>query len=167
MDELFPNTPVAVRRIDGHALLANQAAINLAGVTPQTSEKGGFILKKDGELTGVFIDGPMGLISRHIPRPSMETRIQALKDAERICLDYGLTTVDDAGLGRNTIELIDSLHSSGDLKMRVYAMVSVSDDNIDYYTKKGIIKTDRLNVRSFKVYADGALGSRGAAMKAA
>ena len=166
LDELFPDTPIAVRRIDGHALLANQAAIDLAGVTIETPEVGGFILKKDGELTGVFIDGPMGLISRHIPDPSLETQIQALKDAERICLDYGLTTVDDAGLGPRTIALIDSLQKSGDLKMRIYAMVSVSDDNIDYYTNKGIIKTDRLNVRSFKVYADGALGSRGAAMKA-
>lgn len=165
LDELFPDTPISVRRVDGHALLANQAAIDLAGVTVDTPEEGGFILKKDGKLTGVFIDGPMRLINRHVPDASLQTKIQALKDAERICLDYGLTTVDDAGLDRETIELIDSLHQSGDLKIRIYAMVSVSDSHIDYYTKKGIIKTDRLNVRSFKVYADGALGSRGAAMK--
>ena len=165
LDELFPNTPVSVRRIDGHALLANQAAIDLAGVTVETKAEGGYILQENGKLTGVFIDGPMGLIGVKIPEPSKKEQIQALKDAERICFDLGLTTVDDAGLSKETIELIDSLQQIGELKMRIYAMVSVSDENIDYYTNKGIIKTDRLNVRSFKVYADGALGSRGAAMK--
>lgn len=167
LDKLFPNTPVAIRRIDGHALLANQTAINLANVTINSEEKGGYILKKNGELTGIFIDGPMELIEATIPTPSKKEQIQALKDAEKICFDLGLTTVDDAGLTQETIELIDSLQQAGDLKMRIYAMVSVSDESIDYYTKKGIIKTNRLNVRSFKVYADGALGSRGAAMKTA
>lgn len=165
LDELFPNTPVAITRIDGHALLANQAAIDLAGVTINSNAEGGFILQENGNLTGIFIDRPMDLIEAKIPAPSKAEQIQALKDAERICFDLGLTTVDDAGLSRETIELIDSLQQTGDLQMRIYAMVSVSDANIDYFTKKGIIKTDRLNVRSFKVYADGALGSRGAAMK--
>ena len=165
LDELFPNTPVAIRRIDGHALLANQAAIDLAGVTINTSFSGGEILQKNGKLTGIFIDSPMGLIGAKIPEPSRNEQIQALKDAEKICFDLGLTTVDDAGLSKQTIDLIDSLHQSGDLKMRIYAMVSASKKNIDYYIKRGLIKTNRLNVRSFKVYADGALGSRGAAMK--
>ena len=165
LDELFPNTPVSVRRIDGHALLANQAAIDLAGVTVETKAEGGFILQENGKLTGVFIDGPMSLIGEKIPEPSKKEQIQALKDAERICFDLGLTTVDDAGLSKEAIELIDSLQQIGELKMRIYAMVSVSDENVDYYTNKGITKTDRLNVRSFKVYADGALGSRGAVMK--
>lgn len=165
LDELFPTTPIAITRIDGHALLANQAAIDLAGITAKTPFSGGEILQKNGKLTGIFIDAPMELIEAEIPAPSKKATIEALKDAERICFDLGLTTVDDAGLSRETIELIDSLQQAGALKMRIYAMVSASDENIDYYAKNGIIKTDRLNVRSFKVYADGALGSRGAAMK--
>ncbi len=165
LDELFPNTPIAVRRIDGHALLANQAAIDLADVTVDSPENGGFIVKKDGKLTGIFIDGPMGLISSKIPKASTKEIAQGLKDAEKICFDLGLTTVDDAGLPKNVIKIIDSLQQAGELKMRIYAMVSVSDANIDYFTKNGILKTNRLNVRSFKVYSDGALGSRGAAMK--
>jgi predicted amidohydrolase YtcJ len=165
LDILFPETPVAVRRIDGHALLANQAAIDLAGVTIYTPFSGGDILKKDGKLTGVFIDNPMRLIGSKIPAPSVKEITQALKDAEKICFDLGLTTVDDAGLSRGTIELIDSLQQIGELKMRVYAMVSASEKSLDYYLKKGISKTDRLNVRSFKFYGDGALGSRGAAMR--
>ena len=165
LDELFPNTPIAVRRIDGHALLANQAAIDLAGVTTNTPFTGGEILQKDGKLTGIFIDNPMDLIGATIPKPSKKEQIQALKDAEKICFNYGLTTVDDAGLSREVIELIDSLQQVGELKIRVYAMVANSPKNLDYFLNKGIIKTDRLNVRSIKVYGDGALGSRGAAMK--
>lgn len=165
LDELFPATPIAVTRIDGHALLANQAAIDLAGITVKTTFSGGEILQKNGKLTGIFIDAPMELIEAKIPKPSQKVNIEALKDAEKICFDLGLTTVDDAGLSIETIELIDSLQQAGALKIRIYAMVSASDENIDYYAKKGIFKSDRLNVRSFKVYADGALGSRGAAMK--
>ncbi len=165
LDKLFPNIPVAVTRIDGHALLANQAAINLAKVTTSTKFLGGEILQENGKLTGIFIDNPMDLIYNIIPKPSKKTQIKALKAAEKICLNYGLTTVDDAGLSKNTIELIDSLQKSGDLKIRIYAMVTNSPKDVDYYLKKGIVKTNRLDVRSIKVYADGALGSRGAALK--
>ena len=165
LDKAFPNIPVVLRRIDGHALLANQAAIDKAGVSAKTPFSGGEIVIKEGKLTGVFIDNPMELINKTIPKPSRPLQIQALKDAETLSFAYGLTTVDDAGLSPDIIELIDSLQQTGDLKIRIYAMVSVSDKNIKYYTKKGIYKTDRLNVRSFKVYADGALGSRGAALK--
>ncbi|MDP2069799.1 MAG: amidohydrolase [Lutibacter sp.] len=165
LDELFPSTPIAITRIDGHALLANQAAIDLAGITVKTPFSGGEILHKNGKLTGIFIDAPMELIEAKIPKPSQKVNIEALKDAEKICFDLGLTTVDDAGLSIETIQLIDSLQQAGALKIRIYAMVSASDENIAYYAKNGIFKTDRLNVRSFKVYSDGALGSRGAAMK--
>lgn len=165
LDDLFPDTPISVRRIDGHALLANQAAIDLAGVTIHTPFNGGDILKKDGKLTGVFIDKPMGLIDSKIPASTIKETTQALKDAEKICFDLGLTTVDDAGLSRRTIEVIDSLQQIGELKIRIYAMVSASKNNLDYYLKKGIYKTEHLNVRSFKFFGDGALGSRGAAMR--
>ncbi len=165
LDALFPETPVAITRVDGHALLANQAAIDLAGVTVDTPFSGGYILQENGVLTGIFIDNPMSMIRAKIPVPSTATFISALKDAERICFENGLTTVNDAGLSRETIELIDSLHNSGELKMRIYAMISGNQKNLDHYLDKGISKTDRLNVRSFKIYADGALGSRGAAMR--
>ncbi|MFC4219431.1 amidohydrolase [Flagellimonas marina] len=166
LDELFPDTPVALERIDGHALVVNQKALDLAGITEETEVSGGEIVKKDGKITGVLVDNPMGMIYAVMPQPSKESQIQALKDAEEICLDYGLTTVNDAGLDRHTIELIDSLQQAGELSIRVYAMVSNSPDNLDYFLNKGIIKTDELNVRSVKVYGDGALGSRGAALRA-
>ena len=164
LDKLFPKTPVAVRRVDGHAYLVNQAALDYSGITKAIKVEGGeFITDKKGKLTGVLIDNAMDYIK--IPAPSKKEQIQGLKAAEKINFSYGLTTVDDAGLSQPVIELVDSLHQLGDLKIRMYAMVSATQPNLDYYTKKGIIKTDRLNVRSFKVYGDGALGSRGAAMK--
>ena len=166
LDELFPDTPVALRRVDGHAYLVNQKALDMAGITSETYVEGGEIIKKDGKITGVLVDGPMGMIDAIVPQPSRETQIQALKNAEALCLDYGLTTVNDAGVGRSTIELMDSLQTVGDLSIRIYAMVSNSKANLDYYLDKGIVKTDRLNVRSVKVYGDGALGSRGAALRA-
>ncbi len=163
LDSIFPNTPVAVTRIDGHALLVNQKAIDLAGITNTSSVEGGEFIKIDGKLTGVLIDNAMDLIVP--PAPSKKAQIEALQSAEKINFSYGLTTVDDAGLDKSTIELIDSLQQVNDLKIRMYAMVSATQENLDYYTKKGIIKTNKLNVRSFKVYGDGALGSRGAALK--
>lgn len=165
LDALFPTTPIAITRIDGHALLANQAAIDLAGITIKTPETGGFIIKKNGKLTGVFIDGPMELIESKIPIISKKEQIIALMDAEKICFQNGLTTVVDAGLNRNIIELIDEMHQKNQLKIRIDAMVTATNANLDYYLTKGIIKTEKLHVHSFKYYADGALGSRGACLK--
>jgi len=165
LDKLFPNTPVAVTRIDGHALLANQKALDLAGITPNTKVEGGEIEIKDGKLTGILIDNPMSLVRNVIPEPTKEEAINGLMEAQKIAFNLGLTTIDDAGLRKDAIMLIDSLQQSGDLKMRMYAMVENHPEDLDYFLDKGIIKTERLHVRSVKVYADGALGSRGAALK--
>ena len=165
LDALFPDKAVVLERVDGHAYLVNQKALDLAKITAKTPSNGGAILKKNGELTGVLVDNPMQRVDRIIPELSRTEQIQALIKAEDICFSYGLTTVNDAGLSRSTIELIDSLQQSGDLKIRVYAMVSNTPRDVNHFLDKGILKTDRLNVRSVKVYADGALGSRGAALK--
>ena len=166
LDMLFPDIPVALRRIDGHALLVNQKALDIAGIDKSTQVKGGEIVKQNGVITGVLVDNPMQLINTVFPPPDRKTQIRALKNAERICINYGLTTVNDAGLDRSAIELIDSLQRTGDLSIRIYAMVSSDSENMDYYLDKGITRTEKLNVRSIKVYGDGALGSRGAALKA-
>ncbi len=166
LDALFPDTPVALTRIDGHAMLCNQAALDLANITKDTKIDGGEIVIENGELTGVLIDNPMLLVESIFPKPTRDLQINGLLDAQKICKDLGLTTVSDAGLNRDEIELIDSLQQTGDLQMRVYAMISNTNENLNYYLSKGKIKTDKLNVQSVKVYADGALGSRGAALKA-
>ncbi|WP_224490841.1 amidohydrolase [Robertkochia flava] len=166
LDELFPETPVILERVDGHAYLVNQRALDMAGINSATQVEGGAIIQENGELTGVLIDNPMAMIDAIIPDYDKSTKIDALKAAQQICFDYGLTTVNDAGLNRETISLIDSLQKSGDLDMRVYAMISNNAEDVDYYLEQGVLKTEKLHVGSVKVYADGALGSRGAAMKA-
>lgn len=165
LDQLFPDTPVAIKRIDGHAMLVNQAALDKANITTETKFQGGDIEQKNGKLTGILVDNPMGMIEATQEEPDFEERKKAFLSAQDICLSYGLTTVDDAGLDRKVIETIDSIQKSGDLKIRVYAMVANSPANLDYYLPKGPYETERLNVRSVKFYADGALGSRGAALK--
>lgn len=165
LDSLFPETPVALQRVDGHAYLVNSKALELAGITAKTKVAGGEVVLENGEPTGIIIDAPMALIDKTFPEITEEVSAEALLEAEKICLQYGLTTVDDAGLDRNIIELIDALQKEGKFKLRMYAMVSNSPENLDYYLQNGTYKTDRLNVRSFKIYADGALGSRGAAMR--
>lgn len=165
LNTLFPDIPVALTRIDGHAMIANDAALKAAGIDMNTSQFGGAIERKDGKLTGVLVDNPMELVEAVFPKETRESATAALLAAQEINLSYGLTTVDDAGLMRDTIELIDSLQQSGQIKIKVYAMISNTPANLDYYLKKGVVKTDKLNVRSVKFYADGALGSRGAAMR--
>ncbi|WP_025742665.1 amidohydrolase [Aquimarina pacifica] len=165
LDSLFPDTPVALTRVDGHAMLVNQKVLDMAKITIDTKVMGGEILQKDGALLGVLIDNPMGLVEAIIPEPSRDEQINALMDAEKINFGYGLTTIDDAGLSPKVIALIDSLQKRNKLKIRMYAMVSNVPEYVDYYLQKGVYKTDKLNVSSFKVYADGALGSRGAVLK--
>ena len=165
LDRLFPDTPVALSRIDGHAMLCNQAALDLAKITKNTKVEGGEILIEKEELTGVLIDNPMELVQAIFPKPTRQEQIAALLEAQTICTKLGLTTVSDAGLDKDVIQLIDSLQQVGKLKTRVYAMISNTKENLDYYLPKGKIKTEKLNVQSVKVYADGALGSRGANLK--
>ena len=165
LDILFPDIPVVLTRIDGHAMLVNQQAIDMAGITIETKSEGGEIVRQNGKLTGVIIDSPMELIERIIPKYTRDEKIKALKSAEKICFEHGITTVDEAGLIKSDILLIDSLHKSKLFDLRVYAMVANDKKSLDYFFKNGPIRKDFLNVSSIKVYADGALGSRGAALK--
>ena len=166
LNVLFPVTPLVITRIDGHAILCNQAALDLGNVTIDSKIEGGEVVVEDGKLTGVLIDNAESLVMDYWPSPTKDDIAGALLKAQDICFEYGLTTVNDAGLCLNEIKIIDSLQQNADLKMRVYAMVSFSPKNVDYYLSNGIEKTDRLDVRSFKFYADGALGSRGALLRA-
>ena len=165
LDELFPDTPIALTRVDGHAILVNQAALDLGKVTGESKIDGGEVVIENGHPTGVLIDNAESLVMNYWPKSTKQEAIDALLGAQDVCFDLGLTTVNDAGLSIEAINLIDSLQQTGDLKMRVYAMASATTKNLDYFIDKGIIKTDFLSVRSFKFYADGALGSRGAMMR--
>jgi predicted amidohydrolase YtcJ len=164
LDTLFPDRPVLLTRIDGHAAVANQKALDLAGLKPGTTLTGGDVETKSGKLTGILIDNAVDLVSQKIPEATAEQVKNALIAGQKNCFAVGLTTVDDCGLDYREVLTMDSLHKASILKMRVYAMLSDAKHNYDYLFSKGKIKTDYLNVRSFKVYADGALGSRGACL---
>ena len=165
LNKIFENKLVVLERIDGHAYIVNDNALELAGIDQNTLVRGGLVLLKDNKPTGVLIDAPMSMVDKVLPEKSIREKATALKKAQEISFSYGLTTVSDAGLSTEIINVIDSLHKSDELKIKIYAMVSVSKKNIKRLKETGIIKTPKLNVRSFKVYGDGALGSRGAALK--
>jgi len=164
LDALFPETPVVLERIDGHAMLVNQKALDLAGIDGSTAVEGGTVVLKKGKPTGVLIDRPMDLVTQALPPFTKQQKAEALIVAQELCFKHGLTTVTDAGIDRSDIELIDSLQKTNALQMRVYAMIKNTKENLEYYLSNGIYTNDFLNVRSVKVYADGALGSRGAAL---
>jgi hypothetical protein len=191
LDKLFPNTPLFLERVDGHAAIANGAALKKAKIGLDTKVSGGIIeidliTKDEGEkydwlkfenggetkpikyplaiTSGILVDNAVDLVKKEIPKPSKESIKNALLAAQKNCFAVGLTTVDDAGLEKKIIDNIDELQKSGELKMRIYAMLTDNKENADFYLKTGPYKTDKLNVRSFKFYADGALGSRGACL---
>jgi predicted amidohydrolase YtcJ len=172
LNKRFPDNPVFLTRVDGHAAIVNQKALDIAGLKIGDKISGGEIEVKyprlqdsfTPRLTGVLIDNAVDLVSSKIPSQTLDQFKTALKTAEQNCFATGLTTIDDCGLNADVVEKIKALQQSGDLKMRLYIMLSDEKSNYDYAAKKGMIKTDRLNVRSFKVYGDGALGSRGACL---
>jgi len=164
LDEAFPNNPVSLRRVDGHAAWVNSEALRRAGITSKTTVNGGDIILKNGEPTGVLIDNAIELIDAIVPAPDKVMSTQALLEAQKNCFKVGLTSVVDCGLSFDVVNLIDDLNKEGRLKMRINAMLNPTKTNFEGFVKKGVYVTDRLSVRSIKIYADGALGSRGALM---
>jgi predicted amidohydrolase YtcJ len=164
LDLLFPDRPVFLTRVDGHAAIANQKALDLAGLKAGYTLTGGTVEVKNGQLTGILVDNGVDLVAAKIPDPTVSQITAGLMQGQQNCFAVGLTSLDDCGLDYREVLLMDSLQRKNMLKMRVYAMLSDSKQNYDYLFSKGRIKTDKMNVRSFKVYADGALGSRGACL---
>jgi predicted amidohydrolase YtcJ len=164
LDELFPDRPVLLTRIDGHAAIANKKALDLAGVKAGDQLTGGTVETKNGKLTGILVDNAVDLVSGRIPEATDEQIALSLQKGQENCFAVGLTTVDDCGVSYRDALFMDSLQKIKILKMRVYAMLSDATPNYNYLFEHGRIKTDRLNVCAFKVYADGALGSRGACL---
>jgi hypothetical protein len=160
--EVFPDRKVLLTRVDGHAVLVSKEVLELAGITPGFRQNGGMALVKDGRCTGILLDNTADMAKALIPPMNLEQRVQALLKAQENCLNVGLTSVTDAGQDIATIELIDSLQKAGQLKMHVNAMVNPDDETMAHFMKQGVIDKDKLTIRSVKIYADGALGSRGA-----
>ncbi|MGI4735620.1 MAG: amidohydrolase [Janthinobacterium lividum] len=167
LDVLFPDVPVLLARVDGHAAVANQKALDLAGVTARTPISGGVIgHDAQGRLTGLLVDNAVKLVAAKIPEPSPAEADAALLQGQQNCLAVGLTSLADAGLNKEDIDRMAALQKAGKLHLRLYAMLNPTPENKAYYLPRGPYFSDNLTISSFKVYADGALGSRGASLLA-
>lgn len=170
LDAAVGDRPVWISRIDGHAALASTAAMRAARITRETAEPaGGKILRNaDGSPTGVFVDEAMRLIDSIVPPPSRTVRRKRIVESTHQIAARGLTAVHDAGVDQDTIQLMRELADAGELPIRVYALLTDDEELLDYWFERGPLLDykDLLTVRSVKLYADGALGSRGAALLA-
>ena len=164
LNKLFEGRPVILTRVDGHAAIVNQKALDIAGVTPGQMLTGGEVETKDNKLTGVMIDNAVDLITTKFPAATINDYVKWLSAAQDSCFRVGLTTVTDCGLNYKDVQTIDGLQKEGKLNMRMYVMLSDDTANYKMYLDKGPYKTDKLYVKGIKVYADGALGSRGACL---
>jgi len=166
---MSPNNPVVLERVDGHAILANAAAMRAAGVTAATKDPSGGRIERsaNGEPTGVFVDNAMALVDRAIPPLSHDDMRAATLAAIAESNRYGLVGVHDPGESREVIDVFEELAKAGNFSLRLYAMISDDSAAIEHYFQRGpqsALYDGHLWIRSIKLYADGALGSRGAAL---
>lgn len=168
LDELVSDRPVWLERIDGHAGWANSKALALAGISANTiSPPGGEIIRdQNGNPTGILIDNAMALVNQIIPPPSDEEMAAALAVATSHLLSLGITSVHDAGVSARENDYYRQLANSGNLDVRLYGMISSTDPELGRMLSAGPSNDplDLYSARSVKVYTDGALGSRGAAL---
>ncbi len=169
LSRAIPDHPVLLERVDGHASLVNAAGMRAASITRETKDPTGGRLERgaDGEPTGVFVDNAQGLVDRVIPAATREERREALRAATRELHRYGLVGVHSAGESRSTIELMEEMAQKGELDLRANVMISDDSAALAHYFARGprrALHDGRIWVSSVKLYADGALGSRGAAL---
>ena len=169
LDRVAPRHPVYLARVDGHAAWVNRRAMEIAGISRATPDPpGGKILRSvDGEPTGVFIDAALDLLLRVLPEPSDAEMREALDLATSECVSVGITGMHDMGADRRTLDLYQQLVHENRMPIRIYALVEGPGETWDALLGRGPLigyGDHRLTVRGIKLYADGALGSRGAAM---
>ena len=167
IDSVVSNRPVWLRRIDGHASWANTATLQLAGIDDDTLDPvGGKILRvENGHATGVLIDRAMDLVTKHVPAPTRTDIRTAVLEAIATLLPLGITGVHDTGIDIGTAGVYMALADDAALRLRIYAMLADAGDNLNALGTPVIAYgNDHLDIRSVKIYADGALGSRGAAL---
>ncbi|AYO58046.1 amidohydrolase [Chryseobacterium sp. 6424] len=164
LDELFPDRPVYLKRVDGHAAIANQKALDIAGITAGTTVQGGEIEMKNGRLTGILIDNAMLLVEKHIPELDDETAIQYFSDLQKTCFSYGLTSLHDCGITTHTFSLLEKAQQQNKLDMKIFALLEDNPASYDEWIKKGRFTNGNITFGGYKVYSDGALGSRGACL---
>jgi predicted amidohydrolase YtcJ len=169
LSRAVPNHPVYVVRVDGHAAFVNAAALTAASVTRATQDPSGGRIERTaaGEPTGVLVDAAMGLVGRRIPPMSRDAVRDATLAAIREVNRLGLTSVHDAGVDAGTVDVYEELARAGNYSLRNYVMIRQDDSTLARYFRRGpqsALYDGRLWIRAIKISADGALGSRGAAL---
>jgi predicted amidohydrolase YtcJ len=167
LNALFPDIPVCLTRVDGHALLANDALLKLAGIDVSTKIEGGIVHVNEGRCTGLLVDNAMEAVYALIPEYEEKDLAKAMLEIEKELFQYGITSVHEAGIDNKDIAFFRALIDRYNLKLSVYAMLMPSEANFSFAEKKGIYNYKNLTIRSFKIVGDGALGSRGAFLKKA
>ncbi len=165
LDKYFPNIPIYLTRVDYHAALANTSALQKASLDSAYFVEGGVIsVNEEGLPDGILIDNAMQLVQSHIPKQQNSALLKILRRAQDSLLSVGLTSIVDAGLTKEQIESLKIFYNEDSLAIRDYAMVLANEQSVKDYLRSGTFESDRLTVRSFKLMADGALGSRGACL---
>ena len=176
LDRVSPDNPVYLTRVDGHAAWVNKRAMEIAGISMQTPDTAGGRIVRDasGNPTGVFVDNATSLVSRFLPPPSVKEREEAISLAIQECLKHGLTGMHDMGVDKNEIDVYKGLIDRKEFPFRVYAAIDGAGETWDEFIGRDSSKRavgpiigygdNRLWVRAVKLYVDGALGSRGAAL---
>lgn len=164
LDQLFPNRPVYLKRIDGHAAIANQKALDIAGITTNTKINGGEIEQKNGKLTGILVDNAMLLVEKFIPEIDENLAKKYLSDMQKTCFSYGLTSVHDCGISEHQFSLLEKIQQDKILKMKIFALLQDDSTTYDKWISKGRFTDGNITFGGYKVYSDGALGSRGACL---
>ena len=178
LNRRYPNKPVILKRIDGHAAICNNKALEIAGIIPEQNSsiktlilpsirqvEGGEIILKNGMATGVLIDNAVDLVQKFVLEPSLEELVKVLQKAEKECYAFGLTTLADAGLDISDCKFLDSISQKKLISIYLYLMVNPNEAGLKYAQENGISENNNTYIGSFKLYADGSLGSRGAKMK--
>tara|TARA_B100000508_G_scaffold138385_1_gene134345 strand:- start:28514 stop:30037 length:1524 start_codon:yes stop_codon:yes gene_type:complete len=160
LSEAFPETPVALTRIDGHAMLVNEAMMEYANINDTLEIEGGVInLEK-----GILLDFALDYVNDQLPEPTKEDLKESIVEIQEELLAFGITHVHEAGLHREQLKLFQELADEDKLKINVYAMIFPTEENFEFAEKEGFYKNGKLSVRSFKIIVDGSLGSHGACM---
>lgn len=165
LNKMYPNTPICLYRVDGHAILVNEALLKKANITASTIIEGGQIEVENGKCTGILTDNAVLPILKFIPKYSKKEIKETILEIQEELFQYGITGVHEAGIENSDIQLFKELINSNQLSLNIYAMLTSSEENIAFSKKKGIYKHKNLSIRSFKVMGDGALGSHGAWLK--
>jgi len=166
LDKAFPDIPVYLMRVDYHAAVANSKALEWAKLTSIPSIRGGVVGGTNNIPNGLLIDNAMDLVNKTIPVPNEKEYLSMIKRTQDSLLSVGLTSIVDAGLSKERLELLKKYYREGQLKIRDYAMILGSPQNIKSFIDQGFYETDRFEIKGFKLLADGALGSRGACLLA-